>query len=499
MLQEHSAASLALREVADSSSSTRVRRTSPASSPALRQTRSAFQLSPRLGSTTSTPSSPTVGFFGWSKWYKAFENDEKYGAASANEADEVVVTDQVTNLFKAALEKRKQRQQRCDSEPAVEQVEEMFAWPQHVNDSARTSISSSAENATVSSLDYDELSSSFEYSPPRRGREPVSHSFHASSTAALRSTQSNVTLKAPQLLRRVSSSSVLAVDSVELPPQSPHSSSFSSPTLSCETFPQSPTLLSYSTTSSLSSDSTASSSSTITSSFSSATSSSAGSSRSDASSFRSRISSLRKAVSSTALNFFVTPGPAPPLPPTASVLLRDVLYKNDQSFPSPPLESQPFPTHRGSSSHFNAASHRSSDESCDLESPSSAFPPFDPFAQFSDSTRPFAPAGSIPLSPQPRVLARQRSFIDPKTRSLRTAPSLLCTPPTPDKYDNLATAGGNASDGGGSSGSGSGSGGESDAAMGGAPAGRTIRTRRKRGKRKHKSVRGIQQEPDPSH
>ncbi|GAA5948372.1 hypothetical protein JCM3765_001392 [Sporobolomyces pararoseus] len=511
MVEEYSPATLALREACTNTKSPRL---SASRSPTLRQTKSAFQLSSSSSSSSlstsprNSSSSSSSGFFGWTRWYRGLDSEKvvDQDAKEPAEVQEVVVSDEVTNLIKEALRKRKELLGLDEEEEGrrlstTEGQYDEFEWPEHfpisggggteINESNRTSVSSSSWNRTsLPSLDLDDFSSSFDYSPPR-SRSALADS---STTSNLRSTQSNVTLKAPQLLRRVSSSSSILNTSVELPPQNPYSPS-ASPTLSCDDFTLSPTLLSFST-SSLSSESTSRSSSTITSTtsaFSSVSSSTSASAHSD-SSFRSKFSSLRKAASSAALNFFNPkeredqPPPVPPLhSATASVLLRDVLLKHDQSTPdspSPPLPSHPF--YQPRTPVKQPFDHSIDSDSYDLDSPSSAFPPFDPFTNF-DSSSPtkstsFPPT---PLSPQPRVLAKQRSFIDPKTRSLRTAPSLLCTPPTPDKTDNKD---GIHSAETGEEGS---SGGDEDSDEMGFGTRSKGRSRRKRGKRKSRSARNL--------
>ncbi|GAA5912049.1 uncharacterized protein JCM6883_007091 [Sporobolomyces salmoneus] len=474
----------------------------------VRQTKSAFQLSPRLSSSSSPPPSSSTGFFGWTRWYKGLEHSEKLDQdeRDAKEELEEVVSDEVTNLFKEAFRKRKQLLSGQEVE-LEEPSNKDYSWPDYVvrggggentvstDHSNRTSVSSSL-NDTLPSIDLDDFSSYDEdYSPPRSRHTtpPVPLSTH------LRSTQSNITLKAPQLLRRVASSSSLLINTVELPPSSPHSPQ-PSPTLSSDDdFTLSPTLLSYSTTS-LSSESTTRSSSTVTSTTSSVNSS-VSSLASSSTSIRSRFSTLRKAASSAALNFFnpksdsdhISPPLPLPTPTTASFLLRDVLLKHDQSTPDSP--SPPFPPHPFNYVQSSSSPYDSQSDSYDLESPSSAFPPFDPFTTFdycendpndpslSPTFPPQPSSSSSASSPRPRLLARQRSFIDPQTRSLRTAPSLLCTPPTPDKTEQDSSNGlaaGERMEEGSSEGS-------SDEVG----ARQTTRSRRKRGKRKSKSVRNL--------
>ncbi|GAA6023893.1 hypothetical protein JCM11491_002685 [Sporobolomyces phaffii] len=554
MLQEYSPATAALREA---TTGTRAGHYG-SKSPALRQTQSAFDLSPRSAPTIP----PSTGFFRWARWYRDVES-EKLDADDSKEALDDTVSDEVTNLFKEAFRRRKELIGPDVAGPqGGEQTSfdetDTFAWPDSISgggahlDSNRSSLASSLNNTgTLPSLDLDDFPASFDYSPPRTRRSPPRRSADSSGPAPsyLRSTQSNVTLKAPQILRRVSSSASILSTSVEVPPQGPHSpgSVPPSPTASSDEFTLSPTLLSFSTTSSLDSDSTSRSSSTLTSATSAASSacssSTSASARSD-SSFRSRISTLRKAASSAALKFFVAKdeGPPPPLPATASVLLRDVLLKHDQTHPdspSPPLPSHPFyyPSHAGrhprqqqrpssasSTTWAHPATgdyhhHSSGYDDADDDSPSSAFPPFDPFTTFEPRTSPskncFPPGAPLGASPedaaaaaapnQPRVLARQRSFIDPTTRALRTAPSLLCTPPTPDKTDRARATGfgGADEDEHGSAGSDDsgrncrtegepgGAGGGGDRAASG------MRSRRKRGKRKTKSARNLRRDDQP--
>ncbi|GAA5990850.1 hypothetical protein JCM11641_000848 [Rhodosporidiobolus odoratus] len=67
---------------------------------------------------------------------------------------------------------------------------------------------------------------------------------------------------------------------------------------------------------------------------------------------------------------------------------------------------------------------------------SSQFPPFDPIISTlpPSSQRPQPPlVAPVPPKPtqRPRVLTKQRSFVDPRTRKLRTAPGVVLTPSTP--------------------------------------------------------------------
>lgn len=77
-----------------------------------------------------------------------------------------------------------------------------------------------------------------------------------------------------------------------------------------------------------------------------------------------------------------------------------------------------------------------------LDSPSAAFPPFDPFAAILPPPPPQPVFASQQQQQQPsggarprgaRVITKQRSFVDPRTRKLRTAPTVCVTPSTPEK------------------------------------------------------------------
>ncbi|GAA6023778.1 hypothetical protein JCM10207_001191 [Rhodosporidiobolus poonsookiae] len=73
-------------------------------------------------------------------------------------------------------------------------------------------------------------------------------------------------------------------------------------------------------------------------------------------------------------------------------------------------------------------------------SPSTHYPPFDPLSISRSFTSPAShPPPPAPPSPRPtsrsraRVLTKQRSFVDPRTRTLRTAPGVVVTPSTPER------------------------------------------------------------------
>ena len=334
----------------------------------------------------------------------------------------------------------------------------------------------------------------------------------------LRAAQSVATLKAPRMIRRVSSSASISPVPVELPPRSPHAAVTSpafSPLFDEDPFaalaepaafppPSSPTLEPAPT------------------------------------SLRSRLaSSLRRSASAITLRnplrSSTSPSsPIPPVPtlppsscagPSAAAILRDLLLKHDSVVdPSTePLSSLFDPTlaalagddyayadadededesdearryySSSSDDERDAVSTSSSDESASsasqhtdgdddpfratapahlawmapaaatgrarggrpvhdndsasLDSPSSAFPPFDPFAladlgpapplplpfafATAHATAVAAPHRARPRPPPARIITKQRSFVDPRTRQLRTAPSVCVTPSTPEK------------------------------------------------------------------
>lgn len=74
-----------------------------------------------------------------------------------------------------------------------------------------------------------------------------------------------------------------------------------------------------------------------------------------------------------------------------------------------------------------------------VDSPSRSFAPFDPFG-FTFET--FGPAPPLPPPPPPslpprrpptRIITKKRSFVDPRTRRIRTAPQVTITPSTPER------------------------------------------------------------------
>ncbi|GAA5868603.1 hypothetical protein JCM3774_005443 [Rhodotorula dairenensis] len=68
------------------------------------------------------------------------------------------------------------------------------------------------------------------------------------------------------------------------------------------------------------------------------------------------------------------------------------------------------------------------------ESPSRGFPPFDPYGfAFGDAPIPLPPPPRPPRPTRTKVITKKRSFVDPRTRRIRTAPTVTITPSTPEK------------------------------------------------------------------
>ena len=68
------------------------------------------------------------------------------------------------------------------------------------------------------------------------------------------------------------------------------------------------------------------------------------------------------------------------------------------------------------------------------DSPPGAFPPFDPYG-FTYARPPLPPLPPIspPRSSRTKVITKKRSFVDPRTRRIRTAPTVTVTPSTPER------------------------------------------------------------------
>ncbi|GAA5899493.1 hypothetical protein JCM8208_000573 [Rhodotorula glutinis] len=463
---------------------------SPAPSSSLRKARSAFDLSPRLGTTDD-------GFFSWKRWYGSTSSPPQDAVPAAPSSDEV------SRLVRDALRRRREADDDVSLASSAASSHTSGAStdsPASSSGTWDTSASESSKAATAAPLrssgyDQEDLD----------GLPTLAYGTCASSR--LRAAQSVATLKAPRMIRRVSSSASISPVPVELPPRSPHgvTSPTFSPMFDDDPFaalaeapafpPSSPTLEPIPT------------------------------------SFRSRLaSSLRKSASSITLRNPLRSSPSSPVPPvptlppscttssSAAAILRDLLLKHDSVVdPSTePLSSLFDPTlaplaqdeydhaeaddsrryyssssddepdgDGGASSSDESASFLShhtdgdddpfratapaylawmapaastrrearapqDDEPGALDSPSSAFPPFDPFA-LAD----LGPAPPLPLPfalahaqataaatpqrvrarppPPARIITKQRSFVDPRTRQLRTAPSVCVTPSTPEK------------------------------------------------------------------
>ncbi|GJN93273.1 hypothetical protein Rhopal_006320-T1 [Rhodotorula paludigena] len=496
--------------------------------PSLRKARSVFDLSPRLGSDSSS----NDGFFTWRRWYGASSSPKP-----AEPAQKLPQTaEDVSRLVREALRRRREadedraslsssRASTTSSSFSRLTTSDRAGWtdsPASTSATWETSASeSSAAGAELSgkaaaprllrTSGYDQADLD---ALPTLAYEPASAA--SCPSPRLRAAQSVATLKAPKLLRRVSSSASIAPVPVESHRAIPHDDASSvlsdydafraglpSALSPPSAFPPSPAL------------------------------------SSSTSSFRSRLaSSLRKSASSATLrnplglSLFspapplpLDPPPLPPPPPpsaSAAAVLRDLLLKHDaaadpsaeplsplfdphlarrrrgrsesdegDAFPygadeeeegEPTLlfqseqapyeptveqeyrlydsdaereEDDPFRPGLPSSTYVSravplawmappspdrAAFALEQDES-PLDSPSAAFPPFDPFAAI------------LPPPPQPifgqqqqqkqqrggarprgaRVITKQRSFVDPRTRKLRTAPTVCVTPSTPEK------------------------------------------------------------------
>ncbi|BGP51259.1 hypothetical protein JCM10450v2_007188 [Rhodotorula kratochvilovae] len=423
----------------------------PSPSPSLRKARSVFDLSPRLGATTDE------GFFSWRRWYGS-------SASPIEQVPPLPSSDEVSRLDGASL----------GSSSASSGTSGGWAdSPASSSGTWGTSMDESGKDAPLRTSGYEQEDLD---ALPTLGYAPGCPS------PRLRAAQSASTLKAPRMIRRVSSSASISPVPVELPPHSPHT--VTSPTLSSSSmydddpfaamppapaFPPSPTLA-----------------------------------PAPPASFRSRLaSSLRKSASSATLRnplrlSLLSSSPTPdsstlpsmPEGPSAAAILRDLLLKHDSasdpsSEPLSPLfdpRLAPFSSedaedalelfneprqYASSSSDDDGGAYPSSSssegegdddpfrafapahlawmapsrtspfaaEEDDLDSPSSAFPPFDPFALAALGPPPPLPFAPPPPPPRSRakVIAKQRSFVDPRTRQLRTAPSVCVTPSTPEK------------------------------------------------------------------
>ncbi|GAA5836701.1 hypothetical protein JCM9279_007631 [Rhodotorula babjevae] len=482
---------------------------SPASS-SLRKARSAFDLSPRLGTTDD-------GFFSWKRWYAAPAPPPPQVAVPALPAP-----DDVSRLVRDALRRRREADDDASLASSAASSNTSGASTDSPASSSGTWDTSASESSKAAPTAGPLRSSGYDQED-LDGLPTLAYG--TSSSPRLRAAQSVATLKAPRMIRRVSSSASISPVPVELPPRSPHAA-VTSPTFSplfdddpfaalaeapAFPLPPSPSLEPAQT------------------------------------SLRSRLaSSLRRSASAITLRnplrSSASPSsPIPPVPtlppassggPSAAAILRDLLLKHDSVVdPSTePLSSLFDPTlatlagddcafadadededesearryySSSSDDERDGVSTTSSDESAStssqhtdgdddpfratapahlawmapaaaarggrsvhdddsasLDSPSSAFPPFDPFALADLGPAPplplpfaFAsahaaaataqrarPPRSRPAPPPPRIITKQRSFVDPRTRQLRTAPSVCVTPSTPEKKTAFASA-----------------------------------------------------------
>ncbi|GEM10760.1 proteophosphoglycan 5 [Rhodotorula toruloides] len=422
------------------------------SSPAgttLRKARSVFNLSPRLES-SDTASAADEGFFSWTRWY----GQAKEPMPPTTPAEDVL------RMVRDALRRRRETEESESSRSSTSSARS-DAWLDSPASSSATFETSATEaseavvRSKATGYSQEELDAlpSLPYSP------------FTSLSPHLRGTASAATLKTPRVLRRVASSTSISEVPVELPPRSPHASAptvFPSPTIDASWPPAFPLSLpepEFSPPPSL----------------------------------RSRLaSSLRKSVSSATLRnpFSAFVPTSDSSVQSAAAMLRDLLIKHDavtdpSAEPLPPLfdpsldrghgavasddddeeteamevqemlleqraqsssssndsDDDPFSASAPTSVAWMASSPTSStftpsrhtyDTPDDVfDSPSSAFPPFDPFA-FDLHAPPPAPAVS-PAHRRAKVITKQRSFIDPRTCQLRTVPKVTLTPSTPEK------------------------------------------------------------------
>lgn len=74
------------------------------------------------------------------------------------------------------------------------------------------------------------------------------------------------------------------------------------------------------------------------------------------------------------------------------------------------------------------------DDEPSSDSPPGAFPPFDPYGfPYARPPLPPLPPISPPRSSRTKVITKKRSFVDPRTRRIRTAPTVTVTPSTPER------------------------------------------------------------------
>ncbi|BGP65466.1 hypothetical protein NBRC10512_006485 [Rhodotorula toruloides] len=429
------------------------------SSPAgttLRKARSVFNLSPRLGS-SDTGSTADEGFFSWSRWY----------GQAKEPMPPTPTAEEVSRMVKDALRRRREAEETESSRSSTSSARS-DAWLDSPASSSATFETTATEvsegdvRSKVTGYSQEELDAlpSLPYSPSTTSPSPH-----------LRAAASAATLKAPRVLRRVASSTSLMQVPVELPPQSPHASAspgFPSPTIDAfwaPTFPPTSPEPELSPPPSFRSRLASSlrkpaSSATLRNPFS------AFAPTSD-SNVQSAAAMLRDLLIK---HDSVADPSAEPLSPlfdpslksgravedsddddeeTEAMEVQELLLEQrapSSSFSSDESDDDPFSASAPSSVAWMASSptsptftpsrinRRPYDTTDDVfDSPSSAFPPFDPFAlDFHAPPPPSIPAAS-PAQRRAKVITKQRSFVDPRTRQLRTVPQVTLTPSTPEK------------------------------------------------------------------
>lgn len=431
--------------------------TSPASA-TLRKARSVFSLSPRLGS-LDAGSAADEGFFSWSRWYG--QAKEPFPPSPAAE--------DVPGMIRDALRRRREAEE-CESSRSSTSSVRSDAWL-----SSPASSSATFETTVTEESEEDMRSKATGYSQEELDALPSLPypPSTASASAQLRAAPSAATLKAPRVLRRAASSTSVSQVPVELPPQSPHASAsplFPSPTIDAfwaptvsQTSPQLSPPPSFRSRLASSLRKSASSA-TLRNPFSAFA-------PTDDSHVQSAAAMLRDLLMK---HDSVADPSAEPLSPLfdpsldrgraagdsddedkealEAMEVQEMLFKQrapSSSFSSDDSDDDdPFSSSAPSSSSNIAwmaspassptvtpsrIDRRTYDTTHDvLDSPSCAFPPFDPFALDLHAPPPPAPAIS-PARRRAKVITKQRSFVDPRTRQLRTVPQVTLTPSTPEK------------------------------------------------------------------
>ncbi|BGP34904.1 hypothetical protein JCM10296v2_006728 [Rhodotorula toruloides] len=429
------------------------------SSPAgttLRKARSVFNLSPRLGS-SDTGSAADEGFFSWSRWY----GQAKEPLPPTPSAEEI------SRMVRDALRRRREAEESESSRSSTSSARS-DAWLDSPASSSATFETTAAEaseggvRSKATGYSQEELDAlpSLPYSP-----STASPSLH------LRAAASAATLKAPHVLRRVASSTSITQVPVELPPQSPHASTspgFPSPAIDAfwaPTFPPTSPEPERSPPPSFRSRLASSlrksaSSATLRNPFSAFAPTGDSNVQSAAAMLRDLLIKHDAVADPSAEP--LSPLFDPSLDPgrtredsddeedaeTEALEVQEMLLEQrapSSSFSSDESDDDPFSVSAPSSVAWMASSptspiftpsrlnRRTYDTTDDvLDSPSSAFPPFDPFALDFHAPPPSIPSAS-PAQRRAKVIMKQRSFVDPRTRRLRTVPQVTLTPSTPER------------------------------------------------------------------